>query len=118
MRVGLVPFLNVAPFRDIPFEITYAVPTVLNRLMREKKLDVAFCSSIELCHGAYERLPGLGLAARGAIRSVNLYLKDELAEARIRLDPRSETSNALLRLLCGNTVTFCNEGESFLLICD
>ncbi|MCH9611097.1 MAG: Chorismate dehydratase [Chlamydiales bacterium] len=118
MRVGLVPFLNVAPFAHIPFEIIYEVPSKLNLMMRQGELDAAFCSSIEVLQGDYERLPHLGLAARGSIMSVNLYLKGPLESASIRLDPKSSTANCLLQILCDGQATFSDQGESFLLIGD
>lgn len=118
MRVGLVPFLNVAPLSDIPYDITYAVPSKLNLMMRNKELDVAFCSSVEYFEGNYERVQGLGLAAHQAIKSVNLYLQGPLDHAKIRLDPSSATSNALLQILCEGRATFDEKGTSHLLIGD
>ena len=121
MRIGLVPFLNVAPFADIPYDIIYDVPSRLNRMMRHGELDVAFSSSAEYFEGEYDRLGNLGLAARGAIRSVNLYLKGKLDGARIFLDPKSATSNALLKILCGNQIKIVptrEEADGFLVIGD
>ena len=89
-------------------------------MMRSGELDVAFCSSVEYFEGDYERLPGLGLAAHKEIRSVNLYLRGPLDGAEIRLDPKSATSNALLRILCEERATFIEEskgsGGNFLMI--
>ena len=117
LRVGLVPFLNVAPFWDIPYKIIFAPPAELNKMMRNQKLDVAFCSSIEYLYGNYERVSNLGLAAHGQIKSVNLYLKGEIDQAHIRLDPKSEAANALLKILCPNA-RFSDSGDSFLIIGD
>ncbi len=119
MRVGLAPFLNTAPFADLPFDIIYRPPAELNRLMRAGELDCALCSSIEYYESHYDRVDCFGLAARGAIKSVNLYIKGSIEGARICLDPKSETSNALLQILCPNIkIVSHKEATGFILIGD
>jgi len=119
MKVGLAPFLNTAPFADLPFDIIYRPPSELNRLMRAGELDCALCSSIEYTESRYDRIGSFGLAARGAIKSVNLYIKGPIEGARICLDPKSGTSNALLQILCPNiSIASHEEANGFILIGD
>lgn len=101
MKIGVVKFLNAIPFTGIPYELTYDLPSKLNLMLKQKKLDVAFASSATYFQGEYDYLPGLCLAARGKIGSVHLYLPDnkKIESSKIYLDPASNTGNALFMLL-------------------
>ncbi|MFN0065785.1 MAG: menaquinone biosynthesis protein [Chlamydiales bacterium] len=102
LRLGLVNYLNVSPFKEINYPIYYDVPSRLNQLLQEGQLDIAFASSVTYLLGDFDCLPGFGLASHGAIDSVFLYLKEgeKLDGASLFLDPASATGNMLLRLLC------------------
>ena len=122
MRVGLVPFLNAAPFSQLEHELIYAPPTMLNTMMLNGELDCALTSSIVPLDGKIERIPHLGLATKSEIRSVNLYLRGPLEGASLCLDPRSGTSNLLLEILTeDHKVSFTTDQSSadgFILIGD
>lgn len=101
MKIGFVKFLNAVPFTEISRDVIYDIPSKINALLREKKLDVAFASSIEYLRGDYEYLPGICLAAHGSVGSVHFYLRKgcSLEGAAIHLDPASATSNTLFKIL-------------------
>ncbi|MCB1180780.1 MAG: menaquinone biosynthesis protein [Chlamydiia bacterium] len=87
-------------------ELYYAVPSHLNALIHQGKLDLSFVSLKEFLdhkRTKYEQIPGYGIAAEKKILSVNLYHKGALKEldgARVGLTHHSATSAALLKVLC------------------
>lgn len=109
LRVGRIDYVNCDPlFRLLEpsdaVEIVRAVPSVLNRMLREGELDVSAVSSIEFARSsqAYLLVPQVGIAAQGAIRSVLLLSPApvrELDGAEIFLAAASATTVVLLRLL-------------------
>lgn len=115
MRVGCVEYINafplIFPFTkygksvDLPtnLEFTFAIPSRLNALLQEKKLDVALTSSVEYLEGDYQLMPDFCIASREKILSVNLYTRiplHELSGKSIGLTSHSKTSVALLKVLC------------------
>jgi chorismate dehydratase len=96
---GSIEYLNLLPFRvyykkyfprNSLMHYKKGVPSHLNREFRFKRIDAAFISSVRArncrCHG-------LGIAARGSVKSV--FVK----KGRPRGDIESETSNALAKVL-------------------
>ena len=111
MNVGCVSYINALPLH-LPFQLghihtcaqfTYAIPSVLNRMLSEEKLDVALSSSVEYLDKNYRLLPHLGIVGLNQVLSVNLYTRtsvDRLDGARIGLTHHSATSISLLKVLC------------------
>jgi chorismate dehydratase len=114
LRVGSVPYLVGRPLddgleRESGIEYSRRVPAELVEGLRSGALDVALVSSIELFREeGYRYLAGLAIAGRGAVGSVQLFLRKPLGDVRtIALDPASRTAAALLQvLLAGRAVRF------------
>lgn len=112
LNVGFVDYLNAFPlngaFRIGAIEsncilLSFHVPSQLNLMLRNGRLDLSQVSSLEYLERGYALLPGLGISARSKILSVNLYLKKEpkdLQGARIGITTQSSTSAALLKVIC------------------
>jgi chorismate dehydratase len=106
LRVGSVPYLVGRPLdeeleREPGIELVRAVPAELVQGLREGRLDVALCSSIELFRRpGYRYLAGSGVIGRGAVSSVQVFHQKPLREvASVALDPASATAAALARVL-------------------
>ncbi|NGX54152.1 MAG: Chorismate dehydratase [Chlamydiae bacterium] len=107
LKVGFVDYINTLPlsaaFRlnqiKTDAELTYAIPSTLNSLLSNEKLDMSLVSSVEYLDGDYTYLP-YGIIAHKNILSVNLYIRDELSDGVIALTHHSATSISLLKLLC------------------
>jgi chorismate dehydratase len=106
LRVGTVPYLVARPLdsgledeRDI--ELVRDVPARLVAALRAKELDVALVSSIELFRrSGYTWLDGLGVAGRGPVSSVQVFLRRPLPEVRtLALDPASRAAAALTQIV-------------------
>lgn len=127
MRIGLTNYINPYPLTlglDFPADYTYAVPTTLNRLLRDQELDLALISTAAFLDDGGIPLP-FGIAGKEAIHSVNLYHRGDLST--IALTEQSASSISLLKVLCTHfwdvdpTFTPLNReelGEAFLLIGD
>ncbi len=112
LRVGRIPYINCFPVYGavdrgvVPLaaELVSGVPTALNRLMAEGRLDVSVVSAVEYARDAdrYLLLPDLAITSDGPVRSVLLF-SDEPAEALggrdVVVSTSSMTSVALLELL-------------------
>ena len=105
VRLGAVSYLNAAPLvhglaGDPAFEITADLPSKVADRLHEGTIDVGMIPSIEYARGAYAIVPGIAIASRGPVRSVNLYLRGKLEQIRrVALDNSSRTSVALARIL-------------------
>lgn len=114
LRVGSVPYLVGRPLdhgleQEPGFECSRRVPAELVEGLRLRTLDVALVSSIELFRRpGYRYLPGLAIAGRGHVGSVQLCLRRPIEEVRtIALDPASRAAAALVQvLLAGRGVRF------------
>jgi chorismate dehydratase len=144
LRVGHIAYANCIPFfhylDDCGFSgrILSGVPSHLNKLLAEGKLDVSPSSSFEYGRNwsRYLLLPHLSISARGPVKSVLLFSHIPLEEMRdtpIAITGESATSINLLRILFAEFMGFspaigCNPavsieehiaaGESGLLIGD
>ncbi len=112
MKVGRIPYINCFPVygavdRDlVPLEATLVdgVPTALNRMMAEGRLDVSVVSAVEYARDSerYLLLPDLAISSDGPVRSVMLFAS-EPAEAltgrQVVVSRSSMTSVHLLELL-------------------
>jgi len=67
--------------------------------------DLGMIPSVEFAFGDYAIVPGIAIASRGPVRSVNLYHRVPLGEVRrVALDTSSRTSVALLKVLLHETL--------------
>ncbi|HET9794389.1 MAG TPA: menaquinone biosynthesis protein [Thermoanaerobaculia bacterium] len=108
MRISVVDFLNARPLTwglltNAPagVEVSRDMPSVCADKLRDGRADAGLIPSIE-----YRRIPdlvrveGLGIAAESEVRSVLLVSKVSREKIRrLKLDPASRTSAALVRIL-------------------
>lgn len=109
VRIGAVSYLNAKPlvlgFEEglgaDRVELAFGVPAALAARLAAFDLDVALLPAVEL--GRIPDLvvvPGLSIASRGAAASVLLVTRKPLDRIQsVALDPESQTSNALVRVL-------------------
>ena len=101
----MVAYLNAAPLvhnlaADPRFEIIGDVPARVADALHAGRVDLGVIPSIEYAEKDYAIVPGVGIASRGAVRSVCLFHRRPLDELRrVALDSSSRTSAALLRIL-------------------
>lgn len=108
IRVGAVSYLNAKPLyhRLTEFapnvQLEMDLPSRLADRLAGGELDVALIPSVEYLRGAssgHEIVPGMAIAARGAVRSVKLYTRVPWEQiGRLALDEGSRTSQALARV--------------------
>jgi chorismate dehydratase len=108
LRLCSVDYLNSAPLvwgllhgpRPNPFDLTFRVPSECASLVASGAADIGNIPAIEMSRQNLEMVPGLGVAARGAVRSILLVSKRPLAEIRtLAADSSSRTSVALTRII-------------------
>lgn len=109
--VGRIDFINTAPVylgidtgRVIcPGRARSGSPAEMNRLMNEKRLEIASISSVAYAESFPDILilPGLSISSCGPVRSVLLYSRRPLAElaGTVGLSIRSATARALTRII-------------------
>jgi chorismate dehydratase len=104
--VGTVPYLVGRPMDlgledEEGIELQYAVPARLVEGLRSGEIDVALVSSIELFRRPeYGYIAGIGVAGRGVVSSVQLFLRKAIEDVRtVALDPSSRTARTLIRIL-------------------
>src|SRR5260370_6538901 len=82
------------------FKLTFRVPSLCAELVASGAADIGNIPAIELSRQNLEMVPGLGVAARGTVRSILLISKCPLAEIRtLAADSSSRTSVALTRII-------------------
>lgn len=108
MRIGSVPYLNacvlVHGLRDREgIELEFDPPSLLAKKLAAGQLDVALASSIEyLRHPEYAAIPGLSISGLHEMWSIRFFHRTPLTQLRsVVLDPASETTNSLLKILLG-----------------
>ena len=94
-------YAETVPF---PFKLVEGIPTELNRLLYEGKVDVSPSSSIEYAMnpGRYLLLPNLSITSKNKVMSILLESKvpiEELNKKVVALTTASATSVVLLRIL-------------------
>ncbi|MBI5015408.1 MAG: menaquinone biosynthesis protein [Deltaproteobacteria bacterium] len=112
LRVGRIGFANCTPlFLALeegdgggPVEYVSGIPTELNRMLREGRVDLSPSSSAEyLVHpGLYGFLPDLCISSIGPVASVLLFSRvplEALGGRTVGLSPASATSVMLLRVI-------------------
>src|SRR6185436_844213 len=106
LRVASVPYLVGHPVdegleRETGIEFTRAVPARLARGLRDRSIDVALVSSIELfrIEGA-SYIDGPCIAGASRVSSVQVFLRRPIALVRtLAADPASRTSVVLARIV-------------------
>lgn len=105
LRLGVVSYLNAAPLvyglRDDPaFRLVMDVPARVGEALERGEIDVGLIPSVDYARGDYAIVPGIAVASRGPVRSVNLYHRGPLAAVRrVAVDASSHASAVLLRVL-------------------
>ncbi len=87
------------PHPDL-FDLTFRVPSECAELVASGAADIGNIPAIELFRQNLEMAPGVGVAARGAVRSILLISKRPLPAIRtLAADSSSRTSVALARII-------------------
>lgn len=108
LRLCSVDYLNSAPLvwgllhgpKPNPFDLTFRVPSLCADLVATGAADIGNIPAIELFRQNLEMVPGVGVAARGPVRSILLVSKRPLDQIRtLAADASSRTSVALTRIV-------------------
>ncbi|MEF9426923.1 MAG: menaquinone biosynthesis protein [Candidatus Mariimomonas ferrooxydans] len=112
LRIGRIPYANLFPlfyYLDKKCDCSSCrfingVPSVLNKMLRQGKLDISPSSSVEYLRYKkhYQILPGLSISSSGPVRSILLFSKfplNELGGKTIVLSSESDTSVVLLKII-------------------
>jgi len=126
VRLGRISYVNMAPvFHRLNAEVeeVQGVPTELNRLLLDGRLDLAPISSIEYARHAdsLRLLPRLCVSSEGAVDSIQLVTRMSLGRVRsVAVTPESATSVVLTKVLlpAAEIRSFEEEADAKLLIGD
>ncbi|PYQ18845.1 MAG: hypothetical protein DMF81_23670 [Acidobacteria bacterium] len=105
LRLGVVSYLNAVPLvhgleGDPRFTLVRDVPSRIAERLHAGEIDLGMIPSVEYAAGDYAIVSGIAIASRGPVRSVNLFHRRPLAQARrVVLDASSRTSVALAKIL-------------------
>lgn len=111
VRIGAVDYLNARPLvfgleLRHGFALQFDPPSKCAALLHEGSIDVGMIPSIEYLRGGpYCAVPDVAIVSEGPVQSVALFSRKPLTEVRtVAADTSSRTSNALLRVLCYETL--------------
>ncbi len=130
LRIGKISYANVWPIFYIlkkeadcsSYEFIEGVPSALNKMLREGSIDISWSSSIEYLKnpGLYDIIENHSIDSNGPVGSVLLFSKKpikELGGETILMTSQSETSIALLQIICrkfcGLSCTYMQTSEPF-----
>jgi predicted solute-binding protein len=108
VKVCAVSYLNTAPLvwgmlhgdQRGAFELTFRVPAECASEVESGSADIGIIPSVELNRHDYGRVHGLGIASRGAVRSILLVSSKPFGEIQtLAGDSSSRTSVALARII-------------------
>lgn len=112
LKVGRIPYANFFPVfyyfdkecKHTDYKFIKGVPSKLNKMLRDGKLDISPSSSIEFLRNKdrYLILPWFSVSSAGPIYSIRLFSKlplHNLGVKEIALSSDSETSNVLLKII-------------------
>ncbi|MBI5026253.1 MAG: menaquinone biosynthesis protein [Nitrospirae bacterium] len=112
LKIGKIPYANLFPIFYMlekncdcsQYEFVEGVPSMLNKMLRNGKIDVSPSSSIEyLRHKAkYSLIEGFSISSKGPAGSIFLFSKSPiktLDKKTIAVSPHSETSVVLLKII-------------------
>lgn len=111
VRIGHINFLNILPLTysykmkiNNDIELTYGVPSKLNEMMKEGKLDISPISSIEYARQSENLLilPNICIRADKKVASI-IFISNKPIESitndKIILTSKSATSHCLLKII-------------------
>ncbi|MCL0072168.1 menaquinone biosynthesis protein [Thermodesulfovibrionales bacterium] len=112
LKIGKIPYTNLFPvfytlekeFDCSMYEFVEGVPSMLNKMLRERKIDISPSSSIEYLKkpSLYHIIVGHSISSRGAVGSILLFSGkpiEELNDGVVHVSSQSETSVALLDII-------------------
>jgi chorismate dehydratase len=112
LKIGRIPYANLFPIfyyldnkcDSSDYMFVKGVPSKVNKMLREGKVDVSPSSSIEYLRNKdnYLVLPWFSISCSGPIKSILLFSKyplDELGGRTIAVSSESETSQLLLKVI-------------------
>ncbi len=112
LRIGKIPYINLFPiywtiqnkFDCSEYEFIEGVPSELNRMLREGRIDISPSSSIEYIRypHLYELIEGHSISCAGCIASILLFSTkpiEDMNNHKIYVTSQSETSIALLQIV-------------------
>ena len=108
IKVCAVSYLNTTPLvwgmlhgdQRGAFELTFRVPSECASEVASGAADIGIIPSVELNRHDYGRVRGLGIASRGAVRSILLVSSKPFGDIRtLAGDTSSRTSVALARII-------------------
>jgi chorismate dehydratase len=108
LRVCAVSYLNTVPLvwgmlhgaQKGLFDLLFRVPAVCADLVAAGQADIGIIPSFELLSQELAIVPGVGIASRGAVRSILLISKRPARQIRtLAADASSRTSVALARII-------------------
>jgi len=112
LRIGRIPYANLFPIfyyldrqrTRSDYRFIKGVPSKLNRMLREGKLDISPSSSVEYLRNKdkYRILPCFSISSSGPIESILLFSTlplEELGGKTIAVSSESDTSVALLKII-------------------
>lgn len=124
LRIGKIPYANLFPIyyylekkcNSSGYKFIEGVPSSLNRMLRNGKIDVSPSSSIEyLRHkGKYSIIPWLSISSAGPVYSIFLFSKfplHKLGGKTIAISSESETSQVLLKIILKEFYSFPQAGR-------
>ena len=102
-RVGAVSYMNTKPLvwgleeRQDLVDLFFEVPSKLSQMFECGMLDIALLPAVSYFgHDKYRIIPGISIAAKGFVKSVNLFLKKDIRKIKkVALDTSSRTSRIL-----------------------
>jgi chorismate dehydratase len=108
LRVCAVSYLNTVPLvwgmlhgdQKGLFDLTFRVPAECADMVAAHAADIGIIPSFELIGRDFGIVPGIGIASRGAVRSILLVSRRPAKEIRtLAADSSSRTSVALARII-------------------
>lgn len=107
-RIGAVSYLNTVPLvygmlkgpQTALVDLTFSTPSVCAVQLESGVIDIGLVPVAEIARQRLEILPGLGIAAQGAVRSILLFSKGPWRSIRtLATDISSRTSVELARVI-------------------
>jgi len=119
LKIGRIPYANLFPtfyYMDNKCDLSCytfftGVPSVLNKMLRDGKLDISPSSSIEFLRNKnkYCLIPWFSISSSGAIGSILLFSKlplEKLNGKAVAVSSDSDTSAVLLKVILREFLSF------------
>jgi chorismate dehydratase len=107
-RIGAVSYLNTVPLvygmlkgpQTALADLTFSTPSVCATQLESGAVDIGLVPVVEIARQGLEIVPGVGIAAQGAVRSILLFSKGPWRSVRtLATDIGSRTSVELARVI-------------------